>query len=70
MIWVLSQWLGPLGFVVLSSIASLLYVMGRGVNTLVIAFAVAALAWPALCAAYRWWFVQWGRRNWPHGRPS
>lgn len=66
---VLSLVLGPAGFILFGSVGCILWTRHRAVDELVLACWALALGSPAVCALYRKWFVQWGRANWPDGKP-
>jgi len=64
--YVLSRLVGPLGFLLLSLVAVVLWLRrGLSVDAWVFGIAAAALACPLLCAAFRGWYRSWGRRRWP-----
>ncbi|MGQ0634211.1 MAG: hypothetical protein ACT4QC_06360 [Planctomycetaceae bacterium] len=56
---------GPAGFMLLISAAALRRLMLGRVDGDVVTLAIAGAACPVLCAAYRSWFVRWGRSRWP-----
>jgi hypothetical protein len=64
--YALSLLAGPAGFFVLLSVATVLIVRDGPAWDGPAAVAVLA-AWvcPLGCAAFRWWFLRWGRRRWP-----
>ena len=61
---VLSLILGPVGCVILGGIARILWVK-RGFDGLVIGLSLGGIGWLLFWVAFRWWFVRWGRKNWP-----
>ncbi|HQR06389.1 MAG TPA: hypothetical protein PLN21_06180 [Gemmatales bacterium] len=61
---VLSLILGPVGCVILGAIARFLW-LRRGLDSLVIGLSLAGFGWLFFWVAFRWWFVRWGRKNWP-----
>lgn len=64
--YVLSLVVGPVGFFVTTCIAAVLYVRSGPAFTVPVVVAIAvAGSFPAGCAAFRWWFRNWGRRRWP-----
>jgi hypothetical protein len=67
--YVLSLAAGPLGFLALGGVAAF-FIAREGLASSGLAFLAAAWACPALCAAFRWWFREWGRRRWPDGKPD
>lgn len=68
--YVLSTVAGPMGFVLLGSLAGILWVRQGSVDHLVVECGVLAIACPAVCALFRHWFRAWGRSNWPDGKPT
>jgi hypothetical protein len=67
---VLSLAIGPIGFVVLGAIAVIHWQRQRVVDQYVVVLLLIAVNCPFLCAAYRRWFENWGRKNWPDGKPN
>jgi hypothetical protein len=61
----LSMLAGPAGFLVLSATAVIVGIASGGFDAVVVGIFISALACPALCGLFRWWFVWWGRRHWP-----
>jgi hypothetical protein len=68
--FVLSYLVQPVAFVGLAGAAVLLYGFGHPLDGLVVGLGVAAVIAFLLCAAFRWWFVRWGRRRYPTGKPE
>lgn len=69
--YVLSRFVGPLGFFVLGAAATALWVLrDLQVDAGVAALWLGAWASPLACAAFRWWFPRWGRRRWPDPDPT
>jgi hypothetical protein len=67
---VLSYALQPVAFIGLTGTAFLLYCLGRPLDGLVLGLGVGGIACVLLCSAFRRWFVAWGRRNYPEGKPE
>lgn len=61
---VLSLILGPAGCVILGAIACFRWVR-HGLDGWVIGLSLAGFGWLFFWIAFRWWFVRWGRKNWP-----
>lgn len=67
---VISLMIGPAGFVLFASIGGILWANHRVVDKSVLECLAAAITCPVTCAVFRLWFVNWGRRNWPDGKPT
>ena len=61
---VLSLILGPVGCVVLGAIARFRW-LRHGFDGWVLGLSLAGFGWLLFWIAFRWWFVRWGRKNWP-----
>jgi hypothetical protein len=61
------QWLAVLG---LTGTAAVLFGMRRQLDGLTSGFALSGVVSFMLCGAFRSWFVRWGKRNYPHGKPE
>jgi hypothetical protein len=67
---VLSYGVQPAAFLGLTGTAGLLHGLGRPLDGLVLGLGAAGVLTVLLCGAYRRWFVRWGRRNHPTGKPG
>jgi hypothetical protein len=61
------QWIAFLG---LTGAAALLYGLRHRLDGLVLGLGLGGVACVILCGAFRRWFVRWGRRNYPEGKPE
>jgi hypothetical protein len=61
------QWVGLLG---LTGTAVVLAGLGRRLDGLVLGLGLGGIGCVVLCSAFRRWFVRWGRRNYPAGKPE
>ena len=68
--YVLSYAVQPVAFVGLTGTAALLYGLGRPLDGLVLGLGAAGILIVLVCGAYRRWFVRWGRRKYPSGKPG
>ncbi len=62
--YVLSLMAGPVGFVVMAAV-SVFRIARHGLGGGAALTLAVAVACPLLCAAFRAWFRNWGRRRWP-----
>ena len=67
--YVLSYFVGTVGFLVLGVVAAVLIARHPRLDSGVVVTVAAACACPAACAAFRWWFRSWGQRRWPAAKP-
>jgi hypothetical protein len=61
------QWIGFLG---LAGAAAILYARGQRLDALSLGLGLGGFLCVILCGAFRRWFVRWGRRNYPEGKPE
>src|SRR5262245_30699993 len=61
------QWLALLG---LTGTAAVLLGLGHRLDGLVVGLALGGLGSALLCAGFRHWFVRWGKRHYPAGKPE
>src|SRR5262245_5947347 len=50
--------------------AFVLHGLGHPFEGLPLAFGASGIAVVVLCSVFRRWFVAWGRRNYPEGKPK
>jgi hypothetical protein len=67
---VLSYGVQALAFVGLALPAAFLTGFGRALDPMVIGLRVTSAAILGLCWVFRRWFVWWGRKNYPTGKPE
>jgi len=61
------QWIAFLGA---TGTAAILYARGHRLDGLVVGLGLGGIMCVILCGAFRRWFVRWGRRNYPEGKPE
>jgi hypothetical protein len=61
------QWIAFLGA---AGTAAILYARGHRLDGLVLGLGIGGIMCVILCSAFRRWFVRWGRRNYPEGKPE
>ena len=61
------QWLAVLGF---TGTAAVLFGMRRQLDGPTIGLGLGGVVSFMLCGGFRSWFVRWGRRNYPDGKPE
>jgi hypothetical protein len=68
--YVLSYLVQPVAFFGLAGAAVVLYCLGHPLDGLVVGLGVGGVLAFLLCEAFRRWFVRWGKRRYPNGKPE
>ena len=68
--YVLSYFVGTVGFLVLGVVAAVLIARHPSLDSEVVVTVAAACACPAACAGFRRWFRSFGQRRWPAAKPD